>query len=1334
MYSLRCKSVKELFRDLIRNQIKHEFGDLGERSKSVNESVVDSIQDKLWCNIIFNNKNSDKFKYFRKSIVGENDMISYLDKLFSNIAINNGHIDLKSDKINKIKQSKLTTFEHQFVSLLPLLIIGNKIIKHNKFLENDDLTLNILFILLKTYNAETLHFWNDIALINIFYSGTTRRLYSIIKNEIESKSKYDVRNDLPTFTSIIVTDIGIKNNKTEFWEGIFADLNICVDIFSYLYKDKVLNGALLFSNKTENMIESLFSNSTEISENVNKVAGFAFSGTKVVKDGVHNDKYTSAIINRKAPNDANKKKKESIIASFMGMGSDSEEDNFVYEYNDNVDGIDIEIVEKIEYDKKNNQVVGTIENNLPYLDNNNNNTKIASFSDKSKDCSEYNIEHKNYSSYNYFTKISDMVRIRENKRVEWDRFKLSHGSKTILPSLLSRASGRTKIVYNKNRLGQSWDQQYLELDKTNKLFNESILNVLTTERVKNCKIVFPDKETPNELQKNNFRYSCISLISIYRLFQGLPSLEFSLFPKYIRNKTLDYADIYTFNVHNDYISIKLNEDYGEFCPWMNNSGQGIKYIFHYQNYSMLNNSKNYENISEKLTKDKYIYISHDLLTRICIFGTKVYYLKSFLELLTVICDQINNGKIENKNSFVNSKIMEASNESVISLKILRSALMEFIKSYLSILKTIFDQIFVSNSDSNKMGTSIDIKMLLFILVPNINMLIKSFGLKPMNSSNTWTLPCGYSLLSRIYSYFWQLKLDKNWVEGHYVNEYNSLHSKSPINFWLHKSRSVMSDLLSNLCREIVGYQFNCFDKNIYDEINIENIRKKHVFTSTLFIFERIRLINGIISPNKYAGKESTMPHLLKLKENKNISNFCLYKEEINYSNKLSEFFSSDEYDFKSVDTNAKCESLMQYLKRYDLNFQDVYDLYHYKLENAYNWIINNKYKLNEFIEIAFYISDIIENIDEILFIDKIQLLDYIKSCIKLKLGDNAHFDCIHYMDNVNWIKDEKNDLYFKLLENYITANKLASSTDIIEFIIGLAINFRFQSEHKAEYKDNNLFKSEDVCSDNDMNIILMRNINNNMIEINEELIITKLFQLIILLNTVLKKYLFLRKIVNRIVLYIWCRRETTDFNLYINFSNGYLYDSLSNKNMILFWKIEQTLNLIYFNLNNILEYICIIMKDLDSLNIDSKNYDYYQKWIIVKRFQEKKLYSNASINQINFLFSLISTSYQIYLISYDIVSYFDLLISDLNIPKRPSSFFSRKVQVSSNEDNNILPNFINIWETNQIFNKVENLINILNCLKNQISENNLTFPTENSHIMYYLNSNDLCNIKKRVKS
>ncbi|KAH8738769.1 hypothetical protein FG386_000560 [Cryptosporidium ryanae] len=1317
MFSLKSKSVRELIRDLIKAQVNREFGNLDERSESKNELIVSQIQDKLWSNIIFNNKNSSKRN--KNSILEKDYMISYLDKSFSNIAISNGHADLIGDKVDKIKNSKPTTFEWQFVSLLPLVSIGNKIIKHVKCSIKDDFTLDIMFIFLRVYNAGTLYLWSDLVLIDIFYSEMTKRLYSMIKDEMK-ESICDVRNELPTFTSIVLVEEAMNRGITEFWKGVFTDLNICVDTFNYLYREKTLNKTLLFDNETENRVEDLLLNATEISVSVDKVADSAFNQTrKIIQDVSYDKTDFPPTESEKEASNMSKEKREATISSFMG--SDSEGSNFVYECCYSTSENKVKIVEKSEYFNE-NELFSVSENN--YSVSNKNNNKIVSYDDKSRNCEGYGIANKNYSSYNYFTKMSDMIKIGENKKTEENRFKLGHKSKTKLPVLLSRASGRSIIEYNKNRLGLSWDQQYLELNKTKKLFNESLLNVLTTERIKNCKIFFPNKNLSNGLQKNNLGYSCVSLSSIYRLFQGFPSMEFSLFPKYIRNKTLDYTDIYTFDIYKDCISVRLNEDYGELCPWMNNSGQGIRYIYHSQNHSMVNDFKNYDIASDKFTKDRNMYISNDLLSRICIFGTNVYYLKSFLEFLTVICDQINNEKIgSNDNLFIDSKLIKTNNENIISLKVIRSVLLRFIQNYFGILKTLFDQIRISN-DSNKVGTSIDIQILLMILVPNINLLVKSFRLSPTNNKNVWFLPYGYSLLSNVYVYFWQLKLDKFLIEEGFFNELVSTQYRNTVNHLIRKSRNIMSDLLSSLREEVVGYEFKRLSKNIYAGINIENAMRGRIFNSNLFVLERIKLIKYITSYKSIS--REPMPYMLKSIENTTICDYPASEVEVYHSNDIiSEFFSSEESNFKYGENKTKYESLMHYLKTYDLNFQDFYDLYHYKLENTYNFITNSKYKLKEFVNLAFIISDIIENVNDDFFMDENQALEYIKRSLKLRLKGKNNRNSIIYMENVYWVKDKSNRIHFKQLENYIESTKFAYSTEVVKFIIGLTINFKFKYEDKGVYSSDSLLECEDVVDDNETDVTFKTNINmnNKIVEINEELIITRLFQLVILLNTVIKRYLALKNIVDRIVLYIWCRRKTTDFNLYINFSNGYLYDSLSKQNMVLFWNVERKLNLIHFNLSKVLEYICVILRNLDSLNIDDINKicNYYHKWAIIKRFREKKLYSNSNSRQIGFLFSLISTFYQICLISYDITSHFNELVS--NVPKRPSSFCSVKPKVSIHNGDNILPNFINTWVTNGVSNKVEKLFNMLNCLKNQIKGNNSAFDAENSHVMYYLNSN-----------
>ncbi|OII73947.1 uncharacterized protein cubi_02749 [Cryptosporidium ubiquitum] len=1380
--SINEKSIKQLLSELVGIQVRNDIKSNDEKS---HRNLIKKIEDKIWSTILFKKTN--------KRTMDDSDYISFLDSSLSNIIVQS-HVGPESvENMNMIMEQRSKVIENRMFCFLPLFILSHNLVRHYYQSSSGICILQIMYILFGSLDYCSLDFWQDQSLVKTYQSDFTWRLNSIMQRNLSDsvtnyekdneELKFDYKTCLVTFSSLIFKNSAFSKSSRDFWLDIISDFALGIVTFRNLVSDVHLSVENLFNSELTEYTENF--EEIEISKETNKIAQIAFGNDNfsLTDDSITKGTESKISICPKSTISINqnptylKTNKNSLLASFMGNSDDEL---------DELEEMEFHLQEKL--DGENEVTVDGVEDALEIIDNkqdliqnksqilcNNQKSGLPPDMGRKKDTrivdsqlERRNDKHLNMSSFNYFDGLSKLIKEKKEEFVD-ENHRICNFSKVKLPSLLKRISGRSQVEYNRKYLGFSWDQQYLSLSRTNKIFNESILSVLTTERIKNCTIVTPDHEIINR-----DRHIWIKLDSLMKLFQGLDSEEFSLCPRYRRDrKDLSGELLRSYNIFIDQynISLKLVEEFGELSPWMNHFGQGDKFIYigtGRKTNDFSASQSEFRNLYNG--QDEQIYLSEDLVSMICLFGTKINYLRSFAELLALLGDKMNSelksGTIwKNEYPTCSQTIRE---ESMVSIRILSKTILELLCMYLRDIELCFarlnnsrnGQITHKNSPSN---SYLNITVLLAEFSPAFEMLARIFKLRsPYSRSENeiWNIPHGYFLLSYIYTYLWQFQINTSCTIK--SNHHSNINNKKGINNKIDKGNYSNGHILSVIYKNLLKGIFKCKldsiksnkeEGNLEIDLKVNLALNKSILRSIIPVLFRILIIKKIhfTETFKVINQDLKCMSLVKTNEfsEKNLSiffsdtntftqDFVLnYRDDI-YLDSEAEFRDQD-LEIKEVSTvtvknfteentlRFSQEAIVEYLRRNELDFNQVYGIYFKYLDQTFEQITKLEYNINKYLDLAFEIGELIgekdpERKDHNVEILPLGLFEFLKEVIQNKVKNKKLISTGRYgilglgeigIENLMW-RENCNTAYTKQLNNYISVNGDLKYENLMRFVFGLDLNLiQFRKEIIRE-EISNTFEIQKVGKEQGEDDLL------------------RLFQMIVLLEVISKKFLNMKSFIGRLSLYIWCRKNTTDYNLYLKFSQGYLYDAFSEELQKLIWEIENNINKIHSTIQIIKEYLVMLFRRLDpkillksqncyedKVSYKSCNYDY--KWRVVQKYYYGKLFNHLSLNEKGFMYFITSIVCQICLISSDLVSKID---SFKDIPKRPSSF---SPNISDDQDpndsqRNIILEFVNNWKSNNLEEKVSHYFRVYKSLKIYISDNKSIFSTENSHILYYIDS------------
>ncbi|POM84156.1 hypothetical protein CmeUKMEL1_10985 [Cryptosporidium meleagridis] len=1372
--SLSEKSIKELFNELVKVQVKNHLQNINNEKNL--ENLIKRIEDKVWTKILYNKT--------KKNPMEDTDYISFLDSALSNILVQSRIRPESMDNMKMIIDQRSKLVETQMFCFLPLFILSHNMIKQYYQNSSGSYILHIMFILIGSLDSYNLDFWENQCLAKVYHSDFTWRLNSIMQRNLSDSLIKDTKENielnfnfktyLPTFSSLMFKSIAFNKNNMDFWMDVISDFALGIVTFKNLASNLYLNEESLFNNELTQLTEDM--EEIEISREANKIAEVAFGNdnfhfTDQVTKGTESK---NSIIPKKTMSVQQssmniRKNRNSLLASFMGNSDDEldelEELEFYQEYmfSKEKEGKEKE-KEEIEEEEKEVE-------ELKILDNQQSQQSNSTISmERNKNEKSLDSKSLNLSSFNYFDGLSKSIK-GKMQEIEDENYRICNLSKVKLPSLLRRVSGRRQIQYNNKYLGFSWDQQYLSLNKANKIFNESILSVLTTERIKNCTIVSPNSEI-----SSTDGHIWVKLDSLMKLFQGLDSEEFSVYPRHHRvreYKKIELLECYTILIDEYNISLELMEEFGELSPWMNNHYQGDKFIYTRTGTNIKKNDTldpRNDLMNTKNSRDEQIFLSQDLVSKICLFGTKVHYLRSLAELLTVLGEMMNNQqKLEfitkNEDLRCNQIYIE---ESMVSIKILGKAILEFLHMYFGDIELCFSKFnygndHISNLSSTKTSSYLNLIALLDEFSPAFEILVSIFKLRSYSGreeTRSWKIPHGYSLLSYIYTCLWQFQINPYYIVSN--NYFINVESQKSTNNRIDKGIYSSGYILSVIYKSLQGGIFK--DKLDYITSNKESSNLE------LKLKANLSLNKSILGP--------VVPVLLRILMIKRISfnktlqvtaqnhgNTALAKTDQLKRQDLSMFFSdvnvfTQDFKFNNrihIDSNSEPElddhdlesqrvpvpkknfqqankikrithiAIMEYLKKHELDFNKVYEIYFKSLDQAFEHIIRLEFNVNEYIDLAFEIGGLLADksyqgneyntgtsIQEEFEFLKELIQDKVK---KKKFMLTRQCDLVSSEERgIGNLKLRVNNhtAYIKQLNNYISVNGCLQYENLIKLVFGLDLDlsqyFRKQiniSEISSTFEIQKIGKEQGE----------------------EEFM--KLFQIIVLLETISKRFIDLKNFVGRIALYIWCRKYTTDYNLYIKFSKGYLYDSFSEELQKLIWDIERNISRVYGTIQVIQEYLVMLFRRFDlktttkSRNYTSEvsydDYSFDDKWLVVQKYYNGKLLNDLSLSEKGFIYFITCLVCQICLVLSDLLSKTG---SFRDLPKRPSSFSPNisEDQDQSDSQRNVILEFVNNWKSNSLEEKVAQYFTVYKSLKNYISGNKNIFSAENSHILYYINS------------
>lgn len=1343
------RSTKELLSELVRIQVRNEIeGD--------DEGLIKRIECKLWARILSKGR--------KKGVTEMVEYINYIDSSLSNMVVQSSVGSDSLERMNAFLSQRPKLVETQMLCFLPLFVLSYDLVDHYYRNPSRVYILQLMYILLGSLDTYCLDFWQGQSLARVYRSDFAWRLNSIMQRNLdreEFKSFDSKRMSFATFSSLIFKSSVFTKDSSEFWQDIISDFALGMLAFKGLVTDSSREG--LFDNQEPQFANNL--DEIRISRETDRIAEFAFGGDDfgpseeaVLKGTVGSG--DSEIVKREANSDKGladrqRNKRSSLLASFMGNSDDElEEFEFRLEKTETGGSLDQSQIQSKDREKEPSVVVEQTRET----------TKMVCSQAELRDSRTLGL-----SSYSYFDGLSKLIKEKRNEREEEENRWISNLSRVKLPGLLRRVSRRSLVEYNTRYLGTSWDQQYLSLNRTNKIFNESILSVLTTERIKNCTVV---SGTDNHSRDRN---GCvwIKLDSVMKLYQGLDSEEFSFYPRRQRfgpDRSLRLSDDYSVSIYHDHISLELVKEAGELSPWLNNFGLGDRLIYTRKAMG--------ERAGSVYTKDdQLIFLSQDLVSALCAFGTKVHYLRSFAELLTFLGDKMSSElksrlrlALEDSNRGSSQTVGE---ESVASIKILGKVILELLQMYFRDIETCFFRLSANNGDrgasyrglsSSHTATSssyLNLCVLLTEFSPVFEMLTKVFDLRSSSSRpgvRTWKIPHGYFLLSCIYSHLWQFQMNLPLVVSnrrHSVPVFQKgIHKK--IDTGLHYSNGhILSVIYRCLKNGIFDHKLDDLFKDYGDldlGLKTSSTLNRSILRCIVPTLLRILVVKKMCiretrqMADQGLSKTTTIVKGGSQFPDNNLSmffsdsnNFLDLEESsetkhlsVNLYNKQVPTVSSEDNNGEKVIANLSCEAMMEYLRRNELDFRSVYDVYFKYLNQAFDQISGLEYNVEEYLDLAFEIGEFIGEViwggrEDIADFPAIETFDDalkkgIQSLVKAKksaLRNKCNREGLGGGELIGWRKDS-NETITKQLDNYISVNGSLGHENLLRFIFRLNLDsscFKRQVPRKGEKEVSDIL--ETTCR-----------IGQTQRREEEEEDLARLFQMLILLEVIYSQFLRLKQFVGRVGMYIWCRKNTTDYNLYIKFSQGYLYDTFSEELQRLVWEIENKITIIHNRIRIIQEYMVMLFGKLDPSPLKTfrnqkrrENYSYDDKWKIVMNFYNGKLFSHLSLDEKIFIRSVTCLVCQICIILSDLAS---KIVSLKNLPKRPSSFSPKSPEEQDfrdrNHQRNTILELVDSWKSNNLAEIVSRFSQTYESLKSYISENKAIFYQENSHALYYIYS------------
>ncbi|KAJ1609537.1 hypothetical protein OIY81_2331 [Cryptosporidium canis] len=1333
------KSVKQLIRELVGIQVRQ--GVQGSHHESNYQDLVKKIECNVWAKILSKRRGG--------RATGDLDYTSYLDSSLSNIVLQSNPGPGSDRSISIFKDQRSKVVETQMFCFLPLFILSYNLADCCFRNPSRLYILQLMYILIGSLDTYSLDLWQDSCLRRVYQSGLTWRLNSIMQRSLSDlitggleedspEQTLDFKRDFSTFSSLIFKRTAFTKSLRDFWLDVISDFSLGIVTFRGLVSDS--RRETLFDNEVLPLTKSL--DDVELSRQTDRIAEMAFGddnfgprdelavgGTEGSRLSI--PKYATPSVSRPA---VIQSKRSSLLASFMG-NSDDESDNAesLWEQLDAGDAsvVPVSLGKRDKADHGQDGSIIQIRDQRERLS-----VGLESGGEIKIVPPQSELENSKVpgtSLFSYFDGLSKLIKEdkgpheRENQRVQ-------NLSRVRLPGILRRVSRRSEVEYSRKYLGLSWDQQYLSLNKTNKVFNESVLSVLTTERVKNCTVASSDPQS-----RGVGEYVWIGLDSVRRLLQGVDSEEFSIYPRRQEvgtSKSTGFVDDYSVFVDDQYVSVELLRDVGELSPWMNNFGQGDRFMYTRVGRSGISGSR-----GARGDHEEQIFLSQDLVSTLCSIGTRVHYLRSFAELLAFLW-----GRMSRDSS------LTVREESVASIRILSKVIQEFLQLYLGDIELYFSRLAsrggLSPQEPPPTNSYLSVCILLMELSPAIEMLTKIFNLRSFSrhsETRIWKVPHGYFLLNYIYYYLWQFQMNLPWTASKDRESVSKTQGGGTVfrrvDTSIYNYGHILSVIYKCIKKGIFNYRLDSVH-SLAESQDLESRLKSSLALNRSILKSIVPILLRILVMKRICSKESGLVTV------RDPSGVLSLKAPVDLEKSLSTFF-SDSNIFQLVGSETETESepgpehlftddpqtrpsefrtiggaahgfagetVMDYLKRNQLDFGRIYQTYFRHLDQAIERINSLEYNMEEYLALAFRIGRFLgdqewgggeANIS--LLAD--DLLGHLKEVASARAprSSQRHPSFGEGLEKIKWRKDS-NLANTRQLDNYVMLNGAFDYEGLARLILGLDIDLSSFRRHANRDGSPGALEIQEIG------------------QAREEEDMVKLFQMIVLLEVISDRLVELKRFVGRVAMYIWCRKNTTDYNLYIRFSQGYLYDAFSEELQKLVWGIENNIGTIHFNIEIIKNYVVMIFERLDpkaklaskSENVQECN-NYDSKWRTVFNYCNGRLFNQLSLSEKRFIYSLTCHICQICLLLLDFISKAG---SFKEPPKRPSSFPQKRTmeQDFMEDQRNVMLELLDKWKSNKLGEMASRLLHAYKSLANYISGNRATFCQENSYILYYISS------------
>ncbi|KAL7066757.1 hypothetical protein ACR3K2_27680 [Cryptosporidium serpentis] len=1191
--NLEEKSIKQILRELIYLQWDNAQQILNHKQLNNYNKYIELSLDKSW-QIILSNK-------IKTQLLELSKFIDKIDSHLVNYTIKGQWRDFFTAQMFACRT--LSVEENMF-PYIPLYILFQILFcKLNSLKYDHDILdiISVIYLLCEVCNTNIGHLPNLDPVSYNFGLEHSYKFHNKIKMLLNSDLllKNDLRKLLPSFSSIIIKDEYINKSYKDLWNNILKDLSL----FMNNLKEKFENREIPEDSYNLNESKIIGINKImNIEKETKLIAELAFDikdEDKIFVDKEMNDKDRSIYMNENK--DINNKNNRNIMmASFMGIKDDNNLKDISLKQEDK---------SKIIINRKNND------------DN------ILEYKDKSNLGEEMNLINKS-NKYTHEIRIKEIEVISSNLFENLELYE-NNKNKIILPTLLQAISKRKYIKYNTRKIGIVWDQQFINSKiNDNKLFNLSLTNVFTTQRCINLTSILPSKYSIESL-----KYKWVSIESIKRLFQGLPSIEFSL-PEKIINKSID-DNIYKKDIYEDNI-IYICDSYiyisKYICPWFQYNGRGLQFIQKNDIFDLEDKLQDFDSLT---------LLSNTMITEICILGTNIYYLRHFIEILKYITEQ-NNININN----LTLNLINLSTNNIIdpTLKYLKNSLQQLLEIYENDINILFFKIKYEDlnnnikAENNRFISSTNINVLLNLFSPCMISLTKILALNynnpftsnllqdnkyfKYNKINFWRFPQGFTLVSYLFTCLWQIQISYTWMS----NKDILIKNISNNNKYKYQINNILYNIFKDIYENYFSYQEYLLKNNKITNIN--NTKISEFYNPLITIQNRIEFLirNSQIFDNQllydfnkdindihifYNGlKTSNIYNYIKILQNKSIV-------PIKFSSKdYSNFFTIlEDQKFGNYYLFSNNNSLIHIISS-NLNYKihSIYYHYYIYLNSVYQLLINNIWNSKDLFKIAFYISsELSEELNRTEIIKNFNLNNLDE---KIKLWNKIYLNLYQKQlenQSINIEKIEWKNLYFK--------NSNTNIHWLINFVLGII-------PHKVK-----------------MELFLYNNQQKYQI---------RLFHIFILLNIISNKLSQIWLYMNRYLLYVWCRKYTTDFNLYINFDHGFLHDHFTEDLLQWLLKIENNIQYFNFVIKSISEFVILKLNNTELSNIIHTISHPENKWDIINEILIQQNKSKNSSNKNHFL--------NICNMIIEIISYILEILSNIDIsyklPKRPSTFRS----------------------------------------------------------------------------